>query len=475
MPISKFNLKSRMTFSVEKVIREQKLFDPAARLIVGVSGGPDSMALLSVLSALRGKWDLDLLVLYCHHGLRPEAEEEEIFVKTWSAKWDCPFFSKKLPVRKFKKDEGMSLEEAARVLRHRAFEELRREEKADRIVLAHTADDQAEEVLISLIRGAGLGGLAGIPMRRGPFIRPLLRTYRSEILLLLQEQGIPFRVDHSNLDQRFLRARVRHHLLPELRAYSPNILVQLNRTARLLQTDEEFLQEKTTALAEKLLVPEDSGISISREALASLPQALGSRLIQQALLKNSPGLRHIRTSHLLSILRAARTGREKGQLPLPEGRSVLWDRNIIRITRGKAKEIGVGQFYHEIDRPGSLLIRETGDALNFRKIFLPPFSNPVLKDPQRVQVDLDKITWPLVIRNSRPGDRFQPLGMKGSKKVNRFFIDRKVPAQNRPRIPLIFSGGDLIWVAGLEIADSFRLEQFSGEVLEITWTRQNEL
>ncbi|HMK65074.1 MAG TPA: tRNA lysidine(34) synthetase TilS, partial [Thermodesulfobacteriota bacterium] len=229
MATSKFKIKSGVTFSVEKIIRERKLFDPGAKLIAGVSGGPDSMALLLVLSALREKWDLQLLVLYCHHGLRPEADHEEIFVKTWSAKWGCPFFSKKLPVGKFKKEEGMSLEEAARELRYRTFEELLREEKADRIVLAHTADDQAEEVLISLIRGAGLGGLAGIPMRRGPIIRPLLGIYRSEILSLLHEQNIPFQVDHSNLDQRFLRARVRHHLLPELKAYSPNILAQLNR------------------------------------------------------------------------------------------------------------------------------------------------------------------------------------------------------------------------------------------------------
>ena len=475
MATSKFKIKSGVTFSVEKIIRERKLFDPGAKLIAGVSGGPDSMALLLVLSALREKWDLQLLVLYCHHGLRPEADQEEIFVKTWSAKWSCPFFSKKLPVGKFKKEEGMSLEEAARELRYRTFEELLREEKADRIVLAHTADDQAEEVLISLIRGAGLGGLAGIPMRRGPIIRPLLGIYRSEILSLLHEQNIPFQVDHSNLDQRFLRARVRHHLLPELKAYSPNILAQLNRTARLLQADEEFLQEKTTALAEKLLLPENSVISISREALASLPQSLGSRLIQQALSKTSPQLRHIQSSHILSILKAARTGRDKGQLPLPEGRLVLWDRNLIRITRKGAKTVRVGEFSYEIHRPQSLVLQETGDTLDFRKITLPPSSNPVLQDCQRIQVDLDKITWPLIVRNSRPGDRFQPLGMKGSKKVSRFFIDRKVPTQIRPRIPLVFSGMALVWVAGLGIAEPFRLDRFSRRALEITWTRQNEL
>jgi tRNA(Ile)-lysidine synthase len=475
MEAYKFKKKSWLIPSVEKTIRDRSLFDPGARLVIGVSGGPDSMALLSVLTALRPKWDLELLALYCHHGLRVEADGEEAFVRTWASTWGCRFLSRKLEVREYQREGGMSLEEAARILRHRAFEEVLRKEKADHIALAHTADDQAEEVLISLIRGAGLGGLAGIPMSRGRVIRPFLRTYKSEISRFLQDQDIPFQVDRSNVDQRFLRARVRHHLLPELKNYSPNILAQLNRTARLLQADEEFLQEKTRPLSEGLLSQGAYGISISRSALAVLPQALGSRLIQQALLKNSPRLRHIRSSHLLSILRAAQGGRDRGYLALPQGRLVLWDRNNIQIMNRGAEALETGDFSYEIDRPQSLIIRETGDKLGFKKITGFPGSEILSRDKNRVLVDFDKITWPLLIRNSRPGDRFQPLGLKGSKKISRFFIDRKIPLNRRPRIPLVFSNTEVVWVAGLEIGEPYRLDRHSGQCLEITYESRKEL
>lgn len=467
--------KSGFIHSVEKEIKAQGLLNPGDRVVVGVSGGPDSMALLHVLMALRPRWDLKLLVLYCHHGLRAAADEEENFVRAQAAKRGCPFLSRRLPVRDFQKQRGLSLEEAARELRYQAFEEVLGLEKADRIAMAHTADDQAEEVLIRLIRGAGLGGLAGIPMSRGRIIRPFLKTYRSEISLLLKDQDIPFLVDQSNFNQRFLRARVRHHLLPELRKYSPNILVQLNRTTLLLQADEEYLQEQVRSCSEGLIVPGKSGITIPRAALAALPQALGSRLIQQTLLNHSPGLRHIRGSHILSVLKAARSGRERGQLALPQGRSARWDRDQVMIAATAVEEDPPGHFSYEINKPKSLTVRETGDKLRFKKISGPPARENFSGNPKRVLVDFDKIVWPLLIRSIRPGDRFRPLGLKGSKKVSRFYMDRKVPLNLRPRIPLVFSDKEIVWVAGLEIGDPFRLDRHSSRYLEMTYERQKEL
>ena len=239
--------------TVETFIREEGLFDPGARILIGVSGGPDSMALFSLLTGLRLKWDLDLSVLYCHHGLRAAADKEEVFVRTWAKELGCHFYSRKLPVREFQKKTGKSLQEAARELRYKAFGDYLKQKNMDRVALAHTANDQAEEVLIGLIRGAGLGGLAGMPADRGPFIRPLIRTYRREILDYLADQNIPYQEDASNRDFRFLRARVRHHLLPELEKYSPNIISQLNQTARLLRKDEAYLQERAEELSQGII------------------------------------------------------------------------------------------------------------------------------------------------------------------------------------------------------------------------------
>jgi tRNA(Ile)-lysidine synthase len=454
---------------VESYISKTGLFEPGARIIVGVSGGPDSMALLSLLTELRAKWGLKVMVIYCHHGLRAAANEEETFVRFWATKWGCSFFSRRLTVRDFQEGSGMSLQEAARELRYRTFLEYAKRKKADWVALAHTADDQAEEVLIGLIRGAGLGGLAGIPVKRGPFIRPLIRTYRSEILNYMTVRNVPFREDLSNRDFRYLRARVRHHLLPDLKKYSPNIIAQLNQTAGLLQKDEEYLQEKVDELEGEVISIYGDSISLHRSKLAELPQALSSRLIQRAVFKSMGRLRHIRAVHILSIIAAAQGNRKEGQVILPDGWSVQWDRNILRIIPTAPEPEPVITFARQIDRPREVWIPETGEKIFFRKIKVPLVPPLFQNDKNWARVDFDKLVWPLMIRNMHPGDRFHPLGLQGSKKVSRFFMDRKIPKNLRSRIPLVLSRGEIVWIAGMEIGQGFCLDLQSSRALEMQY------
>jgi len=459
-----------LLLSVEAFIKETELFEPGARILIGVSGGPDSMALLSILAEMRPKWDLDLMVLHCHHGLRAAADEEEAFVRAWSKKLGCPFFRRKLPVRNFQRVSGKSLQEAARELRYRAFLEVAKLKKADRVALAHTANDQAEEVLISLIRGAGLGGLAGIPIRRGPFIRPLIRFYRQVLLNYLSVKNIPFKEDASNRDFRYLRARVRQHLLPELKKYSPNILVQINQTAGLLQKDDEYLQGKADQLAGTILSHYGHTTSILRSGLIGLPQALGSRLIQKAILKSLGHLRHIRAVHILSILAAAQSQRKQGQIILPEGWSAQWDQERLQITLVSGHQ-PIKPFIYTIEKPREIFVQETGERVHFRKIKASFESSLSLQDKNRARVDFNKLVWPLVIRNKRPGDRFRPLGMGGSKKVSRYFIDRKIPKAIRDRIPLVLSVGKIVWIAGMDIGQAFSLDSHSTRALEMEYLK----
>ncbi len=460
---------------VESFNQEAALFDKGARILIGVSGGPDSMALLSLLSELRPKWNLDLTVLYCHHGLRAAADEEEAFVRSWAEKWSCIFFSRKLPVREYQRKSGRSLQEAARELRYQASEDFVKKKNIDRVALAHTANDQAEEVLIGLVRGAGLGGLAGIPAKRGQVIRPLIRTYRQEILDYLAIKEIPYKEDLSNRDFRYLRARVRHHLLPELGKYSPNIVAQLNQTARLLQKDEEYLKEKVDQMEPAVLSCSGATATLSRHQLAELPQALSSRLIQKAVSATLGHLRHFRAVHILSILKAAQGNRPQGTIPLPNGFSAKWNRKDIKILRTDSDPKPMVPFFYEIEKPLDVFIQETGEWVAFKKVKAGSnaFKLPGLKN--RVRVDFNKLSWPLVIRNLRPGDRFRPLGMEGSKKVSRFFIDRKVPRALRDRIPLVLSGGEIVWIGGMEIGQPFCQDHHTTLVLEIVYRKEKGL
>jgi len=335
------------------------------------------------------------------------------------------------------------------------------------VALAHTANDQAEEVLIGLIRGAGLGGLAGIPLQREGFIRPLLATYRPEILTYLAERNIPYLEDESNKDRRFLRARVRHQLLPELGKFSPNIITQLNRTAGLLKKDEAFLQEKTEQIMARVLVPSESGVQFSRNGLQKLPPAILSRLFQKALFQVKGNLRLIGSVHLLSLVNAICGPSIQGRLDLPGRVQASWDRDRIILQPAVSVSTPPILFSGQVDGPGTIYIREIGAGISFERVRVDPQKARKTFNKQQALVDWEKIQWPLLVRNVQAGDRFRPLGLKGAKKVNRFFMDRKIPRSQRGRIPIILSGGEIVWIAGLEIGDLFALNDQSRQALRL--------
>jgi tRNA(Ile)-lysidine synthase len=425
------------------------------------------MALFSILNELRRPRGLEIIALYCHHGLRRAADRKADFVRHWSGRWGCSFCTSKVDVQAFQQENKMSLQEAARELRYRVFRSFFVEQQADRVALAHTANDQAEEVLIGLIRGAGLGGLAGIPLQREGFIRPLLATYRPEILTYLAERHIPFLEDESNKDRRFLRARVRHHLLPELGKFSPKIIVQLNRTAGLLNKDEAYLQEETERIMARVLVPLEAGVQCSRISLKKLHPAILSRLFQKALFQVKGDLRLIGSAHLLSLVNAVCGPSRQGRLDLPGGLQASWDR--VRIILQPAVPVSPSPllFSGRVDGPGTITIREIEAKISFERVRIDPQTVRKTLNKQLALVDWGKIRWPLLVRNVQAGDRFRPLGLRGAKKVNRLFMDRKIPRSQRDRIPIIFSGGEIVWIAGLEIGDLFALNDQSRQALRL--------
>lgn len=460
-----------LVYFLEAFIRETSLFEKGAEILVGVSGGPDSMALLALLEELRPRWGLHLHVLHCHHGLRPEAEEEAEFVRRWAAHWGLPFSLVRLPVQAFRRAAKRSLQDAARELRYQAFWDTAQAVGAEHIALGHTADDQAEEVLIGLIRGAGLGGLAAMPLRRGPFIRPLLGVYRSEILAYLHQRNIPYCLDPSNQDLHYLRARVRHHLIPELKKYSPNIVRQLNKTSRLLQADEAFLQEKAREWAAEILHRNERGVELQRQKLAALPQALASRILLQAILSAKGDLRRVGTAHLAALWKMVRGAAKTARLSLPGGWTAVVNEDRLILLPKESISAQPSSFIYEVPGPGTLLIGESGDRLHFREKKGPfPLPKGALP-PNTAWVDGEKIAWPLIVRTLRPGDRFTPWRGVGTKKVARFMMDRKIPREQRLRIPLVLCRGEVVWVAGQEIDRKFGLSPESSNILEMEYQK----
>ena len=239
---------------VQRFVEAHELLCPGAKVIVSVSGGADSMALLFLLHRLESTYHLTLIVAHVNHQLRGnEAIRDARFVERYADKLGLPFHKMDVDVKALKRRTGLSPQHAARQLRYGALQSLFRSLAATHIALDHTADDQAETLLMRLLRGGGPAGLAGIPAKRMPFIRPLLQVHRHSILEYLRATGIPWVEDSSNMSRNYLRSRIRLDLIPTLRAYHPNIAQRLHHMADMLRADNDVLEQQTEDLAKQVL------------------------------------------------------------------------------------------------------------------------------------------------------------------------------------------------------------------------------
>ena len=306
-----------------------------SRLVVAVSGGPDSMALLHLFAAVRERLDLALWVVWVDHGLRPrETPEEERLVRAAAQRMGLPFIACQVEASVHAAEKHLSLEHAARELRYQALREHCRRCSAACIAVAHTADDQAEEILLRMLRGSGRKGVAGMRMRSRDLIRPLLTIAKVELLDWLEEQGISYALDSSNNDLKFLRNRVRHQLLPFLeKHFDAGIRKALCKTADSLAADEELLAALTEqAMSEVIRSPEEddtSTLDLMRKPFCALPEALQRRVIEQLLWQLSSRADY---THIHLILKAAKQGRTGSELHLSRGLRVAIFRNHLRFS-----------------------------------------------------------------------------------------------------------------------------------------------
>jgi len=422
------------------------------------------MALLHALWDIRGDWSLDLAVAYLDHGLRPEAAAEKSFVRQTALGLDLPFVSERAEVRGLARDRRLSLQEAAREARYTFLKKAAAGLSAGRVALGHTADDQAESVLMRLLRGSGTRGLSGIPPKReGLFIRPLIGVWRREVESFLRERGVSYREDASNRSLHFLRNRIRHELLPALETYNPRVRQILFETAERFRGEEDFWQRLVQEKFPPLVRNREAGnLILDIALLASLPPPLRVRVFRRALETVLGSLRGIGFSHIQAVEALWQNDAPNKRIGLPRGVTVFKCYGELLFSR-EARE--PSSFEHLVSGPGILKIPEIGREISFTmrdKIGAENFGDR----PEKALLEGDRIQFPLIVRSFKAGDRFQPLGMEGQKKIKDFFIDQKIPPNRRREIPLLFFQGQLLWVAGLRLDHRFRLKPESRRVLE---------
>jgi len=335
------------------LIRRDDLFPAGAPVVLGVSGGADSVALLSVMSHLKELLDISLLAVYVDHGLRPgEAEGEKSYVALLASRLESGFTCIEVKAAEYARTRKLSLEHAARDLRYDALRRVSAECGASIIVTAHTADDQAEEILIRLLRGSGRKGMSGMQTKSDDIVRPFLETEKKHIIDYLAEKNIRFMEDSSNIDPRFLRNRVRHELIPFLeQRFDPGIKQALRKTASILAEDEKVLNDLTARAYVKIITvtepgPEESRgrLVLERKSFRLEPEAVQRRLVEKILWQVGSRSRY---AHIMQVVEAARKGRTGSEIHLARGLRVGVQKQYLEFVYPEGRRPWRGRFYRE--------------------------------------------------------------------------------------------------------------------------------
>jgi tRNA(Ile)-lysidine synthase len=465
--------------TVRHTISDHRMVTWGDAVLVAVSGGPDSVALAHIMLTLAAEYSLHLAIAHLNHGLRgADSERDAEFVIALAHQLDIPIYTEKKDVLAFQRSRRLSLEEAGRRLRYDFFEAVSSKYGFNKIALGHHSDDNAELVLINLLRGSGPLGLSGIaPVRGDKIVRPLIRLRRAEIIKYLAEKKLSFVTDASNTDPAFMRNKIRHHLIPELQtAYNPGIIETLNRLGEIMRAENRWLDDALKpALKQCVSYRTDQKISLVLHSFNQLPKAVKRRVIRKAIQGVKNDLRRITLQHIDAILNLIEKDRVSGRLNLPD--NILVMRNTAEVTIEKRTNVRTPQnwrkfqtcstdYQYPIPAAGTVYIKEADVSINLCEIDVQDLPDFKETEANVAFFDLDRLLFPLLVRNLRPGDRFSPLGVNGTQKVKKYFINRKIPAAHRRICPLLLSGGNIIWIAGHRIDNAVKVSRQTRRVLK---------
>jgi tRNA(Ile)-lysidine synthase len=442
--------------SIERVLRP-----PAggATVLAAVSGGPDSMAMLDALCVLsRRRSGFSVVAAHFDHRLRPDSSRDRDVVSAFVASRGIRFVCGEGDVRASARATRRSVEEAARDLRYAFLERAADEAGADAIAVAHTRDDQIETALMRILRGTGIRGLAGIPERRGRIVRPLLSVARAETIAYCREHGVPFVIDSTNDDRRFLRNRIRHDVLPALRRAYPGIDEAFLRMAASARVELERIDRLVAGRIESLRRTDANEFALDASAFFGLEDDERVQLLSRALETMSAG-RDVSRVHYRSLLRLSREdARPGGSVDLPGLRARREHDAIVFFPRARreGESPGVGR----LPVPGRVVI---GGWEVSADVVPGEVARAEIRKAAPASHDLiaflghnDRLPA-ITVRLPRPGDRMRPFGMSGHKKLSDLFIDGKVPRRMRARTPVVEMNGEIVWVAGVAASESSRI------------------
>ena len=446
--------------TVRRAIVKHGMLARGDKVLCAVSGGPDSVAMLHVLSELAPELGVTLAVCHFDHGLRADSHEDAAFVSGMCDAMGIECVTERVELAALLKGRHVNKQAAAREYRYAFFDRAADGLGANKIAVGHTADDQAETYLMRELRGSGAQGLSAIPPVRGAIVRPLIEASRADIMEYIDAKGIPYRTDPTNLTTVYGRNRLRLTLMPLLKEYNPRAASAFIRNAEILRAEDDYLDSVVSGTLESIIkcaptptpplrvgtgLSVNSSVEIDISGFSLLHTALKRRVIREAYRRVKGDLLGLTYAHVLEAEDSIATGETGRGVDLPGGVRVerSYDR-LVFVMRGKAPQRG---FSYMLPLPGEVSVPELGVIV--MTWFTEEMEDPPEPKGHLARFDATKLNGPLVIRSRRPGDSFHPVGMTGSKKLQDYFTDMKLPRDGRDLVPILECGGEVAWVVGM--------------------------
>ena len=464
-----------MLDKVINYIKENKIIQQDDRILVALSGGPDSVCLLHMLYRIKDKFNLKLGAIHINHMLRgEEADKDENYIIDLCEQMGIKHYVKRINIEYIAKETNVSLETAGRNERYKAFEEIKIKDKYNKIAVAHNANDQAETILMRIMRGTGLEGLTGIkPQREGGIIRPILCLNRQEIEDYCEYNGLNPRIDASNYDRHYNRNRVRLDILPYMRDnFNKDIIDTLNRMTLLLQKDNEFIEEYSKKCYNMYCKKHNNKLEILKELFEKEMESIITRVVIIAFKEISKSYQNFEMKHIYEIVNLA--SRETGK-KINLTNNIICENLYGNIVLSKNDN----KYYNscvkteiKLDKDNIIENIEFNNYIINFEVIENKKKEKFTKNNLIKLFNYDKIEKEILIRYRKDGDKIIPLGMSGSKKVKDIFINSKVPREERDNTPILCFDDKISWIVGYKTSQLFKIDSDTKMILKITVNRK---
>lgn len=458
---------------LEKVlstINKYNLIENGDKIVLGVSGGPDSICLLHILNRLKENFDIEIYAAHLNHQLRGiEAQKDALYVSQMCEDMGITYFIKSIDVSKYCKENSLSIEEGARKLRYEMFDEIKLKTYSNKIAIGHNLNDQAETILMRIMRGTGLQGLRGIEyIRDNGIIRPLLDVERTEIEKYCEDNNLNPRIDKTNLESIYTRNKIRLELIPYMKDnFNSNTVESIVRMSNSLRQDSDYIEEQAKMKFDEVCNLNSNEVEIELKDYINLNIAIKNRVIRNSIKYILGDTNFLDQKHIEDVIELENENKINKKITLPRGIFAYRKQSVILLTTKEIINEEI-EFCYNIPSNGFVKIKELGLIIETQRMPIDRYRS-LRADKDSKGFDFNKLKGGILVRNRKQGDKIKLAG--GTKKLKDLFIDLKIPREDRDKIPVILDEQGVLLVGDYRVSENYKIDSQTKEVLKVSFKK----